>query len=54
MDVIRNRPWFGIPIRFQNGNRAVLVIEKGETGERVFADAFARWNAPAGASAQKK
>jgi hypothetical protein len=54
MDVLRNRPWFGIPIRYKNGSRAVLMIEKGETGDKVFADAFTRWNAPAGASAQKK
>jgi len=55
IDVLQNRPWFGIPIRYKNGNRAVLVIEKGETGDRLFADAFTRWNADAaGARAQKK
>jgi DUF2939 family protein len=55
IDVLRNRPWFGIPIRYKNGNRAVLVIEKGETGDRLFADAVTRWNADAaGARAQKK
>jgi DUF2939 family protein len=54
-DVLRNRPWFGIPIRYKNGNRAVLVIEKGETGDRVFAEAITRWTADtAGARAQKK
>jgi DUF2939 family protein len=54
-DLLRNRPWFGIPIRYTNGGRAVLVIEKGETGDRAFAEAFTRWTADAaGARAQKK
>lgn len=58
MDVLKNRPWFGIPIRYKNGSRAVLVIEKGEAGEKAFGEAFTRWNAPAaaadGASAKRK
>jgi hypothetical protein len=54
-DLLRNRPWFGIPIRYKNGGRAVAVIEKGETGDRAFAEAFTRWNVEAaGARTQKK
>ena len=54
-DLLRNRPWLGIPIRYKNGGRAVAVIEKGETGDRAFAEAFTRWDADAaGARAQKK
>jgi hypothetical protein len=55
IDALRNRPWFGIPIRYKNGSRAVLVIEKGETGDRAFTEAVTRWTADAaGARAQKK
>ena len=54
-DLLRNRPWLGIPIRYKNGGRAVAVIEKGETGDRAFTEAFTRWNADAaGARTQKK
>jgi hypothetical protein len=58
MDVLKAKPWFGIPVRYHNGSRAVLVIEKGEAGEKILAEAFTRWNEPttaaAGASTQKK
>lgn len=56
IELLQNRPRFGIPIRYGNNSRAVVVIEKGETGEKVFAEAFTRWNAAftSGASPQKK
>ncbi len=54
MDVLQNRPWLGFPIRYQNGSRALLTIEKGDTGGKVLTEAFARWAATTGTSAQKK
>jgi hypothetical protein len=54
-EALRSQPWFGIPIRYKNGSRAVIVLEKGEIGEKIFAEAFTRWNAgAASANAQKK
>jgi hypothetical protein len=40
-ELLKERPWFDIPVVFDDGIRAIIAIEKGETGERLFADAFA-------------
>ena len=55
VQLVTDRPWIGLPIRYGNGGRAVLVIEKGETGSKTLAEAFAQWSAaPASGAAQKK
>jgi hypothetical protein len=43
MQLLRERPWFDIPIVYTNGGRAILALEKGTPGDRAFADAFATW-----------
>jgi hypothetical protein len=43
MQLLRERPWFDIPIVYTNGGRAILALEKGTPGDRAFADAFAAW-----------
>jgi hypothetical protein len=43
LQLLKERPWFGIPLIYDNGGRAVLKFEKGSTGRRAFADAFAAW-----------
>jgi hypothetical protein len=43
LQLLRERAWFDIPIVYSNGTRAVLTVEKGAAGERVFAEAFAAW-----------
>jgi hypothetical protein len=43
MQLIKERPWFDIPIVYTNGGRAILAMEKGPPGDRAFADAFAAW-----------
>jgi hypothetical protein len=43
MQLLKQRPWFGIPIIYNNGGRASLALEKGPSGDRAFADAFAAW-----------
>ncbi|MGV2979209.1 hypothetical protein ACERNI_03255 [Camelimonas sp. ID_303_24] len=45
VDLIRNRPWIDLPVRYDNGRRAVIALEKGATGERVIAEAFKGWSA---------
>ncbi len=42
-DLLKTRPWFDIPIVYNNGGRAILALEKGPPGDRAFADAFAAW-----------
>jgi hypothetical protein len=41
--LLRDRPWLDLPIVYRNGRRAVLAIEKGVPGERIFQDAFQAW-----------
>jgi hypothetical protein len=43
LQLLRDRPWFDIPVVYNNGGRAILALEKGAPGNRAFADAFAAW-----------
>ena len=43
IQLLKDRPWFDIPIVYTNGGRAILALEKGTPGDRAFADAFAAW-----------
>jgi hypothetical protein len=43
MQLLKERPWFDVPIVYNNGGRAILALEKGPSGERAFTDAFAAW-----------
>jgi hypothetical protein len=43
IQLLKERPWVDIPLVYNDGNRALLAIEKGVPGDRVFADAFAAW-----------
>jgi S1-C subfamily serine protease len=43
IQLLKDCPWIEIPIVYQNGERALLVLEKGPLGDRAFAEAFAAW-----------
>jgi hypothetical protein len=43
VQLLKERPWFDIPIVYTNNRRAILAMEKGTPGERAFAQAFAAW-----------
>jgi hypothetical protein len=43
MQLLKDRTWLDIPIVYNNGVRAILALEKGPSGDRAFADAFAAW-----------
>lgn len=43
IQMLKDRPWFDIPIVYTNQRRAILAVEKGAPGERVFNEAFAAW-----------
>jgi hypothetical protein len=43
IQLLKERPWLDIPLVYNDGNRALLAIEKGVPGDRVFAEAFAAW-----------
>jgi hypothetical protein len=44
VQLLKERPWFDIPIVYNSGGRAILAMEKGTPGDRAFADAFAAWD----------
>ncbi len=41
--LLKDRPWLQIPISYKDGQHALIVVEKGVPGERVFGEAFAAW-----------
>jgi len=43
IQLLKERSWFDIPIVYNNGRRAILAIEKGTPGERVFEETFKAW-----------
>jgi hypothetical protein len=43
VQLLKDRPWFDIPVVYTNGGRAILAMEKGPPGDRAFTEAFAAW-----------
>jgi hypothetical protein len=43
IQLLKERPWFDVPIVYTNNRRAILAMEKGTPGDRAFAQAFAAW-----------
>jgi hypothetical protein len=43
LQLLKDREWFDVPVVYNNNRRAILAIEKGTPGERVFAEAFQVW-----------
>jgi hypothetical protein len=45
MTLLRRQSWIDIPIVYQSGRRALLTLEKGIPGDRVFQEAINAWAA---------
>ncbi len=43
IQLLKEKSWIHLPIFYKNNQRALLAIEKGVPGDRVFAEAFAAW-----------
>src|SRR4029077_7293207 len=43
LQLLKDRPWFDVPVVYNNGGLTILAVEKGPSGDRAFADAFAAW-----------
>jgi hypothetical protein len=41
--LLKERPWFDVPIVYNSTKRGLLAIEKGTPGERAFEEAFRAW-----------
>ncbi|QLF71129.1 hypothetical protein FE840_017090 [Peteryoungia desertarenae] len=45
LDLMRNRGWIDIPVTYRNGRRALLTLDKGTDGTRIFNEVIQEWNA---------
>lgn len=43
VQLLKERSWFDVPVVYTDGRRAIMAVEKGNPGDRAFADAFAAW-----------
>jgi hypothetical protein len=43
MRLLLEQAWFDIPTVYANQHRAILAIEKGESGQQAFKSAFTAW-----------
>jgi hypothetical protein len=43
VQLLKERDWFDIPVVYTTGKRAILAIEKGTPGARVFEEALRAW-----------
>lgn len=43
IELILNRSWIDVPVRFASGRRGIITFEKGVSGSQTLADAFGRW-----------
>jgi hypothetical protein len=48
LQLLKEGEWINIPVVYSDGQRALIAIEKGEAGNRAFAEAFAAWEREAG------
>ncbi len=42
--LLQSRAWIDIPLQYRTGRRALMTIEKGLPGEKVFKEVFEAWN----------
>ena len=42
--LLRERDWIDIPMQYRTGRRALMTIEKGVPGEKVFKEVFEAWD----------
>ena len=43
LDLLRNRNWIDLPVRFNSGRRGIITFEKGGAGSQTIGDALNRW-----------
>ena len=45
LTLLRNQEWIDIPVVYKSGRRALLTMEKGLPGEKIFDEAMKAWQA---------
>ena len=43
VQLLKERAWFDVPLVYNTSKRAILALEKGTPGERLFEEAFRTW-----------
>jgi hypothetical protein len=43
LKLLKENSWFEVVIDYSNGNKAILAMDKGASGEQAFKEAFAAW-----------
>jgi hypothetical protein len=43
LELLKGRNWFMMALRFSNGRRAIMLVEKGAAGDRAVTDALQAW-----------
>ena len=44
VNLLSTRGWIDIPLQYRTGRRALVTLEKGAEGTRVFSEAFDAWS----------
>ena len=44
VNLMRTKSWIDIPLQYRTGRRALVTMEKGIPGEKVFEQVFAEWD----------
>lgn len=45
LNLLKTRDWIDIPVTYSNGRRALLTLQKGPDGEKVFDEVISSWQA---------
>ena len=45
LTLLRGQDWIDVPVVYKTGRRALLTMEKGIPGEKVFDEALKAWQA---------
>jgi hypothetical protein len=45
LSLLRNQEWIDVPVIYKSGRRALLTMEKGIPGDKVFDEAIKAWQA---------
>jgi chemotaxis protein histidine kinase CheA len=53
LDLLRSRNWIDIPVTYRNGRRALLTMDKGQTGTDAFNKVIGEWAAIGGTSSSQ-
>lgn len=51
LGLLRSEQWIDVPVVYANGRRALITMEKGVAGDKVFDEVIKVWQSAAAANA---